>query len=184
MIRHFITPVLLTVLAIAQSSPVSAFELQAGFAAVEEGDDRMRPGAALHVGFNEFYQGRMYYYGRELGPIREETYLVSGGRRFGLFGSPSVTASIGAAMMNERVVVDYGDANPDGTPVDPDQERREDNYNVGAAFGIAWSLPKSARPLAFTVSWDSHVFPAGVAGFFFLSSGRKQTISLTAGVAL
>lgn len=161
---------------LVQAAPAFAFELGAGFAAVEEGDDRVRPGMSLHVGVNEFYASRLYYYGREFGPVREETYIASFVRRWGVFKSNAVTANFGFALMDERTQLEF-----EGT--DASENDSEDNYNVGAAMGIAWSLPKGTGPLYASVSWDSHVFLAGTGGLL-LSTGRKQTISLILGMAI
>jgi hypothetical protein len=162
----------------AAPAPAFAFEAAAGFTAVEEGDDRIRPGAALHVGINDAVTSRLYFYGRENGPVREETYLASVNRRWSLFKSDSVTANIGLAVMNERIKLDFDKAEDEAFNED------ESNYNAGLAFGVAWSLPKTAGPLYMTVAWDSHLFPAGLNGLVFLSTGRKQTITVAMGVAL
>lgn len=153
-----------------------AFEVAAGFGAVEEGDDRIRPGLGLHMGFSDALAGRVHYYGREFGPVREETYIVSFMRRWALFKSNTVTAGFGGAVMDERTTLTFeGD---DETASDS-----EDNYNLGAVLGISWSLPKDTSPLYASVSWDSHVFPAGMGGLL-LSTGRKQTIMLMIGAQL
>jgi hypothetical protein len=158
--------------------PAYGFEAAAGFAAVEEGDDRVRPGAALHLGINDFYRGRVYYYGREFGPVTEKTYLVSFSRRWGLFRSNAFQASLGMAAMNESITLEF-----DGEDAVEDED--ENNYNLGAAFGVSWALPvKATAPFYMSASWDSHVFPAGLDGGILLSSGRKQTISVILGMAL
>lgn len=153
-----------------------AFEVAAGFGAVEEGDDRIRPGLGLHMGFNDFYAARIHFYGREFGPVREETYIASFQRRWGLFKSNTVTAGFGMAVMDERTKLTFED--------DAEAESEtEDNYNVGAVMGISWSLPKTSSPLFASVSWDSHIFPAGMGGLL-LSTGRKQTITLLIGAQI
>lgn len=159
-------------------STANAAEASVGFAAVEEGDERIRPGLALHLGWSEFYTSRLHYYGREFGPVREQTWLVSFNRRWGIFKSNTTTASIGLAAMDEHIRIHYAAAE------DAAFNEDEHNYNAGLAFGVAWSLPKSAAPLNLSVSWDSYLFPAGLNGLIFLSTGRKQTISVTMGVML
>jgi hypothetical protein len=80
--------------------------------------------------------------------------------------------------MNERIELNFDKAE------DADYNGDENNFNAGLAFGVAWSLPKTAAPLYMTVAWDSHLFPAGLNGLVFLSTGRKQTITIAMGVAL
>lgn len=159
-----------------------AYELAAGFALVEEGDDRVRPGLAVHAALNDMYLARGYYYGREFGPVREETYIIAAGRRFGIFKNNFFIANVGACVMNERITLkfDAGDATPSGVG----QNRGEDNYNIGGVFGVALTLPKGLSPIYTSLTWDSHIFPAGLNGGMFLSSGRKQTIAIQLGVAL
>lgn len=145
---------------------------------VEQGDDRPRPAAAVHLGINEANAGKIFYYGREQGPVREETTIVSGLHRFSLFGSKSVSAAVGAAIMDEKIALKFPD------PADADMNNSEDNWNVGMAFGVSWSLPPAAGPLYFSVSWDSHLFPAGLNGLLFLATGRKETVSILMGLQL
>jgi hypothetical protein len=172
----------LAVAAVSLPASAAAFELAAGFALIEEGDDRTRPGIAVHAALTDFYMARAYYYGREFGPVREETYLLAAGRRFGLFKSNYVVANVGVCAMDERIKLSFDDT--DNSAVGPSRDRTEENFNFGGTFGISAGLPKSASPLYVGVSWDSHVFPAGLAGGLFLSSGRKQTISILMGAAL
>lgn len=164
------------------SWPAWGFELAAGFALIEQGDDRGRPGLAVHGAFNEFYLGRGYYYGRDFGPIREDTYLLAFSRRFGLFKSNYISGHVGACAMNERITLRF--RAEDSTDAGAGRNRSEDNYNVGGVFGITAALPKSASPLYAGISWDSHVFPAGLNGGLFLASGRKQAVSIYLGAAL
>ena len=59
--------------------------------------------------------------------------------------------------------------------------RSEENYNIGGVFGVSAGLPKIAEPLYLSVSWDSHLFPAGVNGGLLLSTARKQSIMFNMG---
>lgn len=174
-IKHHTLSLLFLAL-LGKASPAHAFEVGAGLTAVEEGDDRIRPGVGLHVGFNDFYAGRIYYYGREYGPVKEQTFLASFMRRWSVFKSNTVTAGFGGVLMDERTALTF-----DGE--DTALNETENNYNLGAAMGIAWSLPKSSGPLYASVAWDAHIFPAGIGGIF-LSTGRKQTITLIIGTSI
>lgn len=147
-----------------------------GFAAIEEGDDRVRPAAAVHAGFPRDFDGNLYYYGREFGPVKEQTFIVNFVKNWSIFNSNTVTAHFGPCLMDEKIDVTFDGA-------ESDKSESEDNFNAGAVYGIAWSLPKSG-PLFLSVSWDSHIFAAGINGGLLLSTGRKQAISLVAGVSL
>ncbi len=173
-----------TLLYVALASPAclvagsgsQAIELAAGLSAVEEGDDRLRPAVSLHGAINESYAFRMYYYGREFGPIKEDTVIISAHRRFSLFGKDFIKANLGIALMDEFTKISYSKTE------DKSRDEEEHNTNIGGAAGIAISLPPSLAPFYAHLSWDSHIFPAGVGGLL-LSTGRKQTISIVAGAA-
>ncbi len=173
-----------TLLYVALASPAClvvpgvghAVELGVGLSAVEEGDDRLRPAVSLHGAINESYAFRTYYYGREFGPVREDTILISGHRRFSLFGKEYIKAQLGVALMDEITKISYSKAE------DKSRNEEEHNTNIGGAVGISIALPASLAPLYAHLSWDSHLFPAGVGGIL-LSTGRKQTISIVAGAA-
>jgi hypothetical protein len=158
-------------------APAQAIELGAGFAAVEEGDDRIRPAAALHLGLNNDWAGNAYYYGREFGPVKEETFLLNFVKNWSIFKSKFLAAHFGPCAMNEKTTLTFDDEFKD-------ENRSENNFNAGAVYGISWSLPKSQGPLFLSVSWDSHIFAAGLNGGLLLSSGRKQTIALVGGMTL
>jgi len=171
----------ITLLYLSVASPVCfvdahAIELAAGLSAVEEGDDRLRPAVSLHGAINESYALRMYYYGREFGPIREDTIIISGHRRFSLFGTDFIRAQLGVALMDEITKITYR------KPEDKPRNEEEHNTNLGGALGISISVPPSMAPFYAHLSWDSHIFPAGLGGIL-LSTGRKQTISIVAGAA-
>jgi hypothetical protein len=151
-------------------------EVGVGPAAVEEGDDRLRPAASLYASVMEAWVGRLYFYGREYGPVREETYLVTAARKFPIFKSPFFFVTAGLTLMDERTVIAYD------KDADKHANENDDQYNVGAALGMGVSVPKG--PLHLAATWESHVFPAGVEGGIFLSSGRKQMLAVTVGVAL
>lgn len=158
------------------ATPSDAIELAAGFAAMEEGDDRIRPAATVHAGFPRDFDGNLYYYGREYGPVKEQTILVNFVKSWSVFNSNVLAAHFGPCLMDEKTDIAFDGA-------DSDENRSENNFNAGAVYGIQASLPKSG-PLYLAVSWDSHIFAAGINGGLLLSSGRKQAISLVGGVTL
>lgn len=152
-----------------------AFDLSAGLAAIEEGDDRLRPGAALHVGLNQDYFMRGYLYGRTYGPVTERTSLASANYRFGFWGSAKdkgFLGALGVATLMEETTVK---ADPEGKEDDTVAKQ----FNLGMSFGASYRWLFGS--LETSVNWDSHVFLAGSAGIF-LSTGRKQAISLLTGI--
>lgn len=148
-------------------------DIATGASVIEEGDDRPRIGGLVHIGFGDGYRGRLHVYGRDIGPVQQRTFLVSGVRHFTPFKSPMLKAAVGAALMNERITIDYAS--------DSSLSTSENNFNLGGVFGLSLQVPKG--PLYFSMDWDAHVFPAGAAGIF-LATGRKQTISIAMGVSL
>ena len=153
-----------------------AFELSSGLAGVEEGDDRYRPSAFLHIGYNPFFYSRAYYYGRTMGPITENTYLLSFNRRFGLFRATNLEGAFGVCTLLESTKLEHTDEQ--GT-----QKESESNFNLGTTFGVFWSPFQKSEPFYFSVGWESHLFLAGSAGIF-LSTGRKHVVSLGAGLKI
>ncbi len=77
--------------------------------------------------------------------------------------------------MNERIEIGFSQ------PADQDYDRSENNFNIGGVVGLNLGIPTGK--LLFETSWNSHIFPAGIAGIF-LASGRKQTLSVTVGMRL
>lgn len=167
----YITLLCSLVFSLALAPKAVAFEMAAGFAAIEEGDDRIRPGVMLHMAPNSFYSGRFYYYGRDNGPASERTFLLSADRRVGVKSSKYLEATYGIALMNEQINLEFADSDA--------FDASENNYNVGGHLGIQADLP-APGPLHMSVSWDSHLFLAGQGGLF-LATGRKMTISLMMG---
>lgn len=150
-------------------------DLGAGFSSVEEGDDRLRPAAFLHCGFKDTYRARLYTYGRDFGPVSERTILLSATRSVTSFKNSFLQTAFGVAILSQQTDVKYT------AESDASQNDSENNLNIGGVFSVGVKYPMNS--LYFSADWDSHVFPAGLGGIF-LSTGRKQTISLAMGVTL
>ena len=147
-------------------------ELATGYAALEEGDERLRPAFAFHATINPQYFFRAYYWGRDYGPVQERGTLISFNYRKSVFSSQKLFAHFGAAAMNEQVKIDYKEDDKD--------DDFEQSPNLGGVVGVNYSL-RDFAPFLVQVSWDSHLFLAGQGGLFMVT-GRKQTMSLAAGV--
>jgi hypothetical protein len=158
----------------AAAPRLMAWDMSLGMAALEEGDDRQRPAIALGMGFNDLYAAQAYYWGRELGPLKETSFLIGGFRRFPIFPKYHLTGGLGMGFMAETLSLEYSGF--------PEENDKEENYNLGAALRFAWEA--EFGPLALMIRWDSFVFPAGLNGGLFLATGRKQLISAGVGVRL
>jgi hypothetical protein len=156
--------------------PVDAFQLTAGPAVAEGGDDRLEPAAVMHAGWAGGWDAALAYWGRQYGPVTSETMLVTFVHDWDLYKTKALTAHFGVAAMDEREALRYSQASYQA------YDEQKDCYNVGADFGVTWGIPQGVAPLALALSWDSAVFPAGGNGTFFLVTARKQTLALTAGI--
>lgn len=145
---------------------VVAADYAMGLAALEEGDDRQRPALALQAGLGEFYSVNGYYWGRDFGPFRERSYLLGGLRKFSIFPKVGISGAFGVGLLYETLELNFGDA-----PQDNDEEA---NFNLGGAIRFGWE--HDFGPTFLLVHWDSYVFPAGLNGGLFLSTGRKQLL--------
>ena len=153
-------------------SPAVAQQFAAGIGAVEQGDDRFRPAANIHVGFMESWYSQLHLWGRDFGPVKERSYLLGVYRRIGLHALEELQAIAGIAALLEETSLEYNNSE--------DEDRSDSRTNFGAAFGLLYDLPFDG-PLYVNFAWQSHIFPAGFLGGLFLASGRKQTLSLTVG---
>jgi hypothetical protein len=150
----------------------AALELEAGFNATEEGDDRMRPGTTLHLGIDPTTFARAFLLGRTYGPVKEKTTALEIMRRFPVSGA-YLNGAFGLSFVQEQTEI---------AKVDDREGLSQTYYNAGAAFGMYLELPPNST-FRCGLGWEAHLYPAGIAGIF-LATGRKQFISLTAGLAI
>jgi hypothetical protein len=169
---NYIRNTLLAVSLIYAQGADAAPSVAALGAAVEQGDDLMRPAAGLHLGINDKYFARAWIWGREFGPVVEQSVLISAGRTVPAFGSKIIVARFGVAALAESTSVQF-------TGTDEHLSRETTQYNLGAVAGLHLHWNRTA-PLLVTAGWESHLFLAGVAGIL-LSTGRKQTLSVGLG---
>lgn len=149
-----------------------AFDISAGAGALEEGDDRVRPAAIVHMSFPNNYLSRAYIWGRSFGPVTETDGILSVGKRYDIFGSKSFGSVVGVSAMVEKTSVKYDEY--------PQESSTYTSTNVGLLLGLHYDLIASKR-LKLAASWEAHVFPAGSA-IIVLVTARKQILGLTAGV--
>ncbi len=151
------------------------FELALGPSIIEEGDDRMRPGLASHLGIGKEYFLRFYSWGRKFGPVKETSYLLVGAKNFPVFSTTWAFAHFGIAGLSEKTEISFSD--------DTTQNDAEINTNLGGVAGVHIRI-EAVAPILLQFSWDSHIFLAGPNGAIFLANSRKQTISLGLGLRL
>lgn len=154
---------------IGASKSLIAADLGSGLVAIEDGDDRMRPAALLHLGTNAGFVSRFYVYGRDYGPVEERNFLLSLDKRFDLAGK-TWQGIVGLAALYDMTTIEYDDH--------PEDNMNYSSSNFGAAFGIHWTFLEAKR-FRMQATWDGHVFPAGT-GFLFLANARKSAIGITA----
>lgn len=152
------------------------FDLQLGLSALEEGDDRYRPGFHIHFGWNA-YSLRYFFFQQSFGPVRQRTHLLTGSRSFPIPGFEILSARFGLATLLENTRIRYA------SDIDQRFDRDQNPFNLGFLLGICWEY-KNNGPLRLQAAWETALYPAGLIGGLLLSTGRKQMLSFSAGVAL
>ncbi len=154
-----------------QSAEAVEFRLAGG--AVEEGDNRFRPTVGFEFVAPSGLLGAAMVYGRHFGPVTEQTVIFSGGQPLDLFGSTMVQGLFGVSIISERTAIKASDTSVTQT---------DQSTNVGGLFGIRGKIFTFK---AFTIagSWESHLYPPGFSAIF-LATGRKQLLTLNAGMSL
>ena len=159
------------------SLPVGAFSLGAGLAGVEEGDDRLRPAAVIHAGWNDAYLTNFALYGRTFRCVTERTVLASLARRAAVPGFSALKASIGLFLLDEETTFNAND------PITGVPMGTERGISGGVTFGIEGHLLQVGA-ISVRAAWESYLVPAGADGAIFLATGRKQLFSLVMGGGL
>ncbi len=144
------------------------YEVGLGVVGIEEGDDRLRPAANLHIGYNANWMSRLYVYGRDFGPVRERSYLFSVNRAFDVIPK-TFRGMVGGVVMQDTTSLKYKDA--------PAEDSTYTSTNFGISFGAHWNLYE-VKSMKLYATWDSHVFPAG-SGFIALANARKSAVGLS-----
>lgn len=170
----FIAGFLSLTASILAPSKLQAIDIATGIGAIEEGDDRGRAAAVLHLGFQNQWYSRFYVWGRSYGPVTETDAILSFAKQTGVFGSKSFTASAGVSLMANQTSITYKDY--------PDESTSYTNTNVGLLLGLKYDIVTGKR-FSLAASWDSHLFAAGDA-IILLVTGRKQILGITAGITL
>jgi hypothetical protein len=114
-------------------------------------------------------------YGRQFGPVTEQTVILSGGQPLDLFGGKTFQGIVGISVVSETTTIK-------ATANTTDAAKRDQSTNIGALFGIRGQI-YSIKGVTFAGSWESHVYPPGIS-VIALSTGRKQLLTLNVGVSL
>jgi len=147
--------------------------------AVEEGDNRFRPTAGIEFMAPSGLLGTIMAYGRQFGPVTEQTVILSGGQPLDLFGGKTFQGIVGISVVSETTTIK---ATANATSNTTNAAQRDQSTNIGALFGIRGQI-YSIKGITFAGSWESHVYPPGFS-VIALSTGRKQLLTLNVGVSL
>jgi len=150
-----------------------AFRTGAGLISLEEGDDRHRPGVMVSMGYGA-WESRFFYVARSFGPVLERSSLLTVAGLYPLPVSRYVQALTGMAVLNESTDITY-------TISDANFDKSDSRYNVGLLLGLR-ATAELTKTVFFQLGWDAAIFPAGIAGGLFLSTGRKQILFTGMGI--
>lgn len=153
--------------------------------AVEEGDNRFRPAAGIEFVAPSGLLGTIMAYGRQFGPVTEQTVILAGGQPLDLFGGKTFQGIVGISVVSETTTIKATttvNATPNTTSNTTGATQKDQSTNIGALFGIRGQI-YSIKGITFAGSWESHVYPPGIS-VIALSTGRKQMLTLNAGVSL
>jgi hypothetical protein len=154
-----------------QAANAAEFRLAGG--TVEEGDDRYRPAAGIEFVTGNGLQGELLVWGRTFGLVAERSVLFAGTRSLDLFGNKNLSGLFGVSFLGESTEIAA-----DGTS----EASSSVSTNIGGVFGVRGTLAQW-NGVRLGATWESHVFPAG-ASALILVTGRKQTLTMNAGVSL
>lgn len=150
-----------------QSKELPASDIQFGFSGIDEGDDRLRPAASLHLNLNDTFALRTHYYGQDLSPLKERTLLLNGSYLFPFMKLKSLKGGLGLSYLRREITVPEVDYAP-GTDL---------SQSGGLCLSILWNpLPK--YPI--TLAWESNLFLAGSSSILF-TTARRQALSISGG---
>lgn len=157
----------------AKPSPAFAHYFSLGLAAVESGNDRFRPAASASVGVGSIAFADVSLWGRSMGPIEEESMLVTLGGKWPL-GVSRLYVSVGISAVREETNINF--ASEYGGP------EKEVSLSHGISLGTGFTLFR-IKNFRSDVTWVSNIYPAGSIAIL-LAHGRKQLITLSSGIDL
>jgi hypothetical protein len=147
-----------------------ALTVSTGLSAVEEQDSRLRPAASLFVQAAGNWEGSASFYGQDFSGVSQRNFLLGVYKSANIFNTKILSAGVGFAALT------------DTTTFEEAPEDNHTNVNAGVTALIrAETDPKQKFYAA--ASWQSHIFPAGLATIFLVTA-RRQIISISAGVRL
>lgn len=152
------------------SGPCYGVTLLAGLGVVDQGDDVSRPAWSLG-GRTTDYFGSYHLYGRSFGKVTERQQIIAAGFNHSWFGPWPVQARTGLAILHEATKITLATG-----------AKQEANFALGLALGVGWQ--QAFGPFVVAASWDSYLYPPGIAGAILLASGRKHIINLMVGIPL
>jgi hypothetical protein len=162
-----------TYLAVPVPHAIASMEIVPSIAAVDESDDILKPA----IGLKSYINGigfSVWGWGRDFGPVQQRSVLLTGGKYWTPFSFKSLMVGGGISALSETTRLTFKDAR--------DENHEDTFYNAGGFFGLRYSYSFSG--VIVDASWESGIFPAGLAGGLFLATGRKQIVSIGMGAML
>ena len=145
----------------------------AGSGLLTEGDDRIKPAIVVGGVVGPGLYSTLFLYGQRFSIMSKRAQALSLGKRWALplpF-SGRFTAGAGLSLLREETILRSTAAS---------SKQSNTSYNAGVNLALQFRILRISRT-TLDLDWSSHVFPAGFATLF-LATGRRQMISLTAGV--
>lgn len=157
-----------------------AFESSFGLSAVDNMGDSAQPAWVAGLGWSESLSSKIYYWGRDFGPVSERQGLVTLAANLAIPELKQISAHYGLVGYAKQTSLYANEESRSLEEAPP--PIKEMAYNLGGLLGLGWS-PDLGR-LKCNLSWDSHIFMVGGGAIIFVASARIQTFSLTFGVEL
>ncbi len=164
----------------ASASPLYAVGVGMGLAAVDSMSDRAEPAATLQMDFGQSSYSQLYYWGRDYGPVSERNFVASFVFRTPLPEAKFLNLHYGVVASDHTVSL-YDNA-ASKAQVNPPEVEKKSDYNLGGLLGLGVEGKVGVFKASF--HWDSQIYLTGSQAIIFLTSARKQTLSLLVGVDL
>src|SRR5690606_30741579 len=110
-----------------------------GLSAIEEGDDRFRPGVIIENKFLTHWLVESIYYARKLGPVLDRHILLNFGRELDIyrqFNLSFIKARAGLSALVEQTEISFNDGGDDET---------DTTGNLGVFYGMQFNVPMPER---------------------------------------
>ncbi|MCA2960432.1 MAG: hypothetical protein IOD12_09275 [Silvanigrellales bacterium] len=160
---------------VSSANPGKGSQVFLGGSVLVEGDGRAKPAVVLGGVVGDGYFANLFLSGQRFTIVSRTSQLLSVGKRwpvaFPFSGRFSFAGGLSVLREETRIGATATSA-----------ALSETLYNGALALAVQFRVLQMARA-SLDLDWSNHIFPAGLATVY-LATGRKQFVSLTAGVAL